>query len=204
MGVNVTQKGNNMKEDSLERNRMGSGLTPKQKRLMKELDNIFSLIGMDYWEIGKYSKESRTGHLEFQRCQVITGQIISDYTFINEMVNLAVCIYFFRVGKRSIGWKSEKLQNFNYYILESRSLLEKFRIVKSVYGIPKNIVRDVERLNALRNVVAHKLFPENIEDFGKKRKAVYKGKDIFTLEGIKMFREDMVRVVDFLASMEVG
>ena len=193
-----------MKDDSLERNRMASGLTPKQKRLIKELDNIFSLIGMDYWEIGKYSKESRTGILEFQRCQAITGQIIIHYTFINELVNLAVCMYFFRVGKRSIGWKSEKLQNFNYYILESRSLLEKFRIVKSVYGIPKNIVRDVERLNALRNVVAHKLFPENVEDFGKKRKAVYKGKDIFTLEGIKIFREDMGRVVDFLLRMEVG
>jgi len=193
-----------VKADYSKGNRMASGLTPKQKRLIKELDNISSLIGMDYWEIGKYSKESRTGILEFQKRQAITGQIIIQYTFINELVNWAVCIYFFRLGKRPIGWKSEKLQKFNYYILESRSLLEKFKIVKSVYEIPKNIVRDVERLNALRNVVAHKSFPENSEDSRKEGKAVYKGKDIFTLEGIKMFREDMKRVVDFLISMEVG
>ena len=193
-----------MKADCSKENRMASGLTPKQKRLMKELDSISSLIGMDYWEIGKYSKESRTGILEFQRRQAITGQIIIHYTFISQLVDWAVCIYFFRLGKGPVAWKSEKLQKFNYYILESRSLLEKFRIVKSVYEIPKNIVRDVERLNALRNVVAHKCFLEESEDWRRKGKAVYKGKNIFTLEGIKMFREDMKRVVDFLISMEVG
>lgn len=28
---------------------MGSGLTPKQKRIVKELDDIYSLLQMDYW-----------------------------------------------------------------------------------------------------------------------------------------------------------
>ena len=193
-----------MKTDCSKENRMASGLTPKQKRLMKELDSIFSLIGMDYWEIGKYSKESRTGHLEFQRRQIITGQIISYYTFVSEMVDATVCIYFFRLGKRRVPWGSEKLQKFNEYILEGRSLLQKFKIVKSVYEIPKNIEKDVDRLNTLRNVVAHKCFSGVPGDWRGELEAMYKGKDIFTLEGIKMFREDMNRIVDFLANMEMG
>jgi hypothetical protein len=154
-----------MKGHCSKENRMTSGLTRKQKSLMKELDSVFSLIGMDYWEIGKYSKESRTGMLEFQRRQAIIGQIIVYYTLVSQLVGWAVCIYFFRLGKRRVAWGSEKLQKFNDYILESRSLLEKLRIVKSVYEIPKNVVRDVERLNALRNVVAHKCFFEESEDW---------------------------------------
>jgi hypothetical protein len=200
----MLRKGSSIKGHCSKENRMTSGLTRKQKTLMKELDSIFSLIGMDYWEIGKYSEESRTGMLEFQRRQAIIGQIIGYYTFVSQLVDWAVCIYFFRLGKRRVAWGSEKLQKFNDYILESRSLLEKLRIVKSVYEIPKNVVRDVERLNALRNVVAHRCFFEESEDWRREGKAVYKGKNIFTLEGIKMFREDMKRVVDFWASMEVG
>jgi len=193
-----------MKTDYSKKSRMANGLTPKQKRLMEELDSIFSLIGMDYWEMGKYSKEGRTGHLEFQRRQAITGQIILYYTFISEMVDAIVCIYFFRVGKRRPPWGSEKLQKFNEYVLEGRSLLQKFKIVKSVYEIPKNIEKDVDRLNALRNVVAHKCFSGMPGDWRGELEAMYKGKDIFTLEGIKMFREDMNRIVDFLAIMELG
>lgn len=30
---------------------MGNGLTPKQKRLTAELDHIYTLLGMDYWNI---------------------------------------------------------------------------------------------------------------------------------------------------------
>ncbi len=193
-----------MKTDYSKENRMASGLTPKQKRLMKELDSIYSLIGMDYWEIGKHPKESRTGMLEFQRRQAITGQIIGHYTLVSELVDAAVCIYFFRLGKRRVPWGSEKLQKFNEYILEGRSMIQKFKIVKSVYEIPKNIVRDVERLNAIRNVVAHKCFSGGPGDWRGEVEAMYKGKDIFTLEGIKMFREDMERVVDFWVNMEVG
>jgi len=193
-----------MKTDCSRENRMASGLTPKQKRLMEELDSIYSLIGLDYWAIGKHLREDRTGVLEYQRRQVITGEIIFEYTFVSELVDAAVCIYFFKLGKGRVPWGSEKLQRFNDYILEGRSLIQKFKIVKSVYEIPKSIGRDVERLNALRNVVAHKCFSGGPGDWSGEVKAVYKGRDIFTLEGIKMFREDMMRVVDFLVGMEVG
>jgi hypothetical protein len=81
--------------------------------------------------------------------------------------------------------------------LESLYLLEKVRLVRSFYEIPKNIFEDIEKLNALRNAVAHAFFPEALRMYKKWQKVVYKGKDIFTLEGIKLFTEDMERVDDF-------
>ena len=73
---------------------MGSGLTPKQKRLIKELYDISSVIGMDYWEIEEYPKESRTSILELQKRQAITGRIIMQYTLIDDMVGSEICKYF--------------------------------------------------------------------------------------------------------------
>jgi hypothetical protein len=71
--------------------------------------------------------------------------------------------------------------------------MQKLRFVKAIKHIPKAIVSDIERLNALRNGLAHALFPENL----KKSKPVYKGKNIFSLEGIKQLQEDMDHLRDY-------
>ncbi len=184
---------------------MGSGLTPKQKRIIKELDDIYSLTAMDYWNIEEYPKEGRTAILELQKRQAVTGAIIMQYTLIDEMMNYEICRYFFGSNKTSIQlWRTKKFQNFNYYILESLYLLQKLRLVRTFYGIPKNIVEDVERLDALRNAVAHAFFPENLRRYKTRHKTVYKGKDVFTLEGMKLFTEDMQRVNDFFVSRFKG
>lgn len=182
---------------------MGSELTPKQKKLMKELDSIYSVIGMDYWEIGKHPEEDWTGMLEFQKRRVITGDIIGRYTLVSELVDALICIYFFRLGECQVQWGSEKLEKFNEYILEGRSLLQKFRIINGVYDIPANIKRDVERLNKVRNVVAHKCLSGVPGDWSGELKATYRGKDIFNLEAIKMLKEDTDNIVNYLTNMEL-
>jgi hypothetical protein len=63
--------------------------------------------------------------------------------------------------------------------------------------VPKTIAADIDRLNALRNAVAHSFFPENV----KKSRAEWKGKSIFTLEGIERFSNDMVAVDEFFESI---
>ena len=176
---------------------MGSGLTPKQKRIVKELNDIYSLLGMDYRNIKEYPKEARSAVLESQKNQAIRGQIVMQYTVIDELMNNEICKYFFGSSKSSIQlWRTKKFQNFNYHILENLYLLQKLKMVQAFSRIPKNIVDDIERLNALRNAVTHAFFPENL----RKYKPVYKGKDIFTLEGIKLFTEDMQHVEDFFTN----
>jgi hypothetical protein len=65
--------------------------------------------------------------------------------------------------------------------------------VKALRKIPKTIAADVERLNALRNGVAHAFFPENL----KKSRAVWKGKSIFSLDALKTFDADMRVLTQF-------
>jgi hypothetical protein len=188
--------------DFEEGNRMGSGLTPKQKRMVKQLDDICTEIHMDYWNIEKYPEEMRTGMLELQKRQAIVGDIVTQYTIIDEALGDGICRYFFGASESSIQlWRTKKFQNFNYYVLERLYLLQKLRFLGSFREVPKDIRQSVAKLDALRNAVAHAFFPENLKDYSKWRRVVYKGKDIFTLEGMKLFREDMNSVNAFFLSM---
>ena len=75
--------------------------------------------------------------------------------------------------------------------------MPKFRYVKALRPIPKAIARDIEKLNALRNGVAHAFFPENL----KRSRAVWGEKSIFSLEGLRAFHADMLIVKRFFAGI---
>lgn len=183
---------------------MGKGLTPAQKKLTAELDAIYTLLAMDYWNIEEYEpREDRTTVLKLQKEATIRGYIIMQYTFIDEMLSCEICKYFFGSSKSSTQlWKTKKFQNFNYHILEKLYLLEKLTFVQAFSKIPKNIATDIQELNDVRNAIAHAFFPENLRRY--KTKPVYKGKDIFTLEGIELFAEDRQRVNAFFSKRLKG
>ena len=184
---------------------MASGLTAKQKRLVRELDDISIEIGLDYWRIEEYPKEMRTGLLDMQKRKAITGQVILVHSFVDELVDAEICEYLFGSGKTSVEamlekmrWRrSKKFREFNEYILGSISLSRKLELVETLHGVPKSVVEDVRKLNKLRNVLAHEFYPEDLKRYKPRRRPSYKGKDIFTVEGIKVFAEDMVRVQAF-------
>lgn len=56
-------------------------------------------------------------------------------------------------------WKTKLFKLFNYHVLEELSLMAKLRFVKSISKVPKSVAADIERLNALRNGLAHAFFP---------------------------------------------
>jgi len=185
---------------------MGNGLTPKQKGLIKELDAIYSVLQMKYWNIEEYEpREDRTIILGIQKEATIRGYIIVQYTFIDELLSREICKYFFGSSKSSIQWwKTKKFQDFNYHILEKLYLLEKLTLVQAFSKIPKGIVTDIQELNDVRNALTHAFFPEDLRRY--KNKPVYKGKDIFTLEGIELFKKGMQHVNAFFNKrlMETG
>jgi hypothetical protein len=170
-------------------------LTRKQKALIKELNEMMELFGLDYQNIHRYDKELRTATLELIKNQMVRGEIIMRYVFVDELLNDIISNYFFGDKKSFISlWKTKRFQNFNYFVLEELSLLKKRALAKSITKIPKDIIGDIERLNSVRNALAHAFFPENLN----KSKPVYKGKDIFSLDGIKLFEQDIEKVISFL------
>jgi hypothetical protein len=171
-----------------------SKLTKLQNRLLAEVTAIAELSRIDYENILDYDEEERTVRLRSMMKQIVRSQVIADYTFIDEMLGVAICHYFFGQKRGFIKlWKTKKFKNFNYYILEVLSITEKLRLVKATYPVPKTVAADIEAINALRNGLAHAFFPENL----RSSKPVYKGKDIFTSEGLERFIEDMSKISSF-------
>lgn len=176
-------------------------LTSHQKRLLSEMEEIAALTRLDHTKIREYDPEERTTRLKFMKNQLIRSQVIMDYAFVDEMLGSAICHYFFGKKKGFIElWKTKKFRNFNHYVLEVLSLTEKLRLVKAVGKVPKSVSRNIEALNALRNGLAHAFFPENL----RLSKPFYKGKDIFTIDGLSTFISDMTNVSDFFLHRNFG
>jgi hypothetical protein len=176
-------------------------LTPLQKRLVAELQEIAKVTRLNYANILEYEPDERTPRLQLIKNQLIRSQIVFDYTFIDEMLGVAICHYFFGKKRGFIRlWKTKKFRTFNYYVLEVLSLTEKLRLVKAIKDVPRAVAGSIEALNALRNGLAHAFFPENL----RSAKPVYKGKDIFTVDGLNTFMDDMGKASDFFVQLNFG
>jgi hypothetical protein len=169
-------------------------LTKKQKALLADVEKIGDVLGLDWWNIKDYERDSRTPHLERTKRHLIIGEVVMQYTLVDEYLNVQLCHHFFGRDNSFIKlWRTKKFQNFNYNILEGLFLLEKLRYVKSFKRIPKTIAKDIEQINVLRNGLAHAFFPENLI----RSKPIYKGQSIFTLAGIQRFVDDMSQISNF-------
>lgn len=176
-------------------------MTRLQKKLLAELEVIAAMARLDYGNILDYDPEERTARLRLMKNQIVRSQIIADYTFVDEMLGSAICHYFFGRKKGFIKlWKTKKFKTFNHYILEVLSLPEKLRLVKATTKVPKAVAADIEALNVLRNGLAHAFFPENL----RSSKPIYKGKDIFTSEGLERFIDDMAKISGFFLHHNFG
>lgn len=174
-------------------------LTQKQKALLKDLQELAELIGQDYDNILSYEPDARTASLELMRDQMVRGEVIMSYTVVDEFLNFAIRTYFFG-HKHSFTalWKTKRFRIFNQYIIEELYLLPKLRLVQAIRKMPKSVLQNIRGLNTLRNSVAHSFFPEDL----RKAKPLWKGKNIFSIEGVKAFRDDMDKLSDyFLANL---
>jgi hypothetical protein len=176
-------------------------LTQRQRRLVQELEKIAEIATIDFANILDYDRSARTAYLELMRNQMVRGFVIMKYTLIDEFLASEVCRYFFRPRRGFIRlWRTRRFKVFSYYVIEELSLLQKLRLVRAIHSVPKNIAGDIERINALRNGLAHAFFPENL----RKSPPFYKGKPIFSLEGVKLFADDAHAVTGFFVEQFYG
>ena len=85
------------------------------------------------------------------------------------------------------------LDNYDSFVFNLARYLEELGTTTRVERNDALSVADIERLNALRNGIAHAFFPENL----RSSKPSWKGKDIFSLEGVAQFMEDLSDLQDF-------
>jgi hypothetical protein len=179
-----------------------SKLTAKQRRLQREIAEISEFIGMDHWNISQYPKEARTATLGVIKMQIVRGEIITKYTLIDEFLTVIICHYYFQRPKKNVSfralWKTKKFQIFNHYIMDDTYLLQKMRVVRAIGEIPPEVRTAIERINAVRNGIAHSFFPENRRQYTEYKKVMYRDEDIFTKSGMERFHEDFDLIKNYL------
>ena len=178
-----------------------STLTKYQKQLVKDLEKLYDLLSLDFYDIRAYPKRHRTTYLELMKRAAARQAVVTAYTQVDEYLASELCVHFFGTKKSFPDlWKTKRFQLFNSSFLEEMSLMPKFRYVKALKKIPKPIAADIDRLNALRNAVAHSFFPENV----RKSRALWKGQSIFTVEGLERFVQDTRAIYRFFGQLRKG
>jgi hypothetical protein len=182
--------------------RSQSKLTPKQRHLITEIEDIAASIRMDYWNICDYDEDGRTSILEVMKQQLIRGEIVMKYTLLDEFLSVIISNYYFKNPKSETTfkrlWQTKKFQLFAHYFLDETYLLNKMRLVHAIKEIPSDVRNALERINALRNAIAHSFFPENRRQYKAHKKVMYQGTNIFTKDGVAKFLADATRAEDYL------
>lgn len=185
---------------------MADRLTSKQRKLVDELHEIASIVRIDYWNVRDRTRESRTTVLEVTKRELIRGEVIGQYTLIDDLLSTEVCRYFLP-GKSLIKqWKTKRFRRFNYFVIERLYMVQKLAFLKDVYDVPRDIASKIEEINAVRNALAHAFFPENLRAYhmkerpGPRKPAIvrYRGQDLFSVAGVTAFVEECSKVTDFL------
>jgi hypothetical protein len=140
--------------------------------------------------------------------QLICSDIVSRYTFIDELLAIIISNYYFRTPKqdstfRSL-WRTKKFRLFVHYVLDETYLLNKMRLVRAIKEIPAEVRNAIERINALRNAVAHSYLPENRRQYMAHKKVMYQDADVFTKDGVAKFLADATRAQDYLFTEAFG
>jgi hypothetical protein len=127
-------------------------LTRCQRHLVSEIEEIASLLKLDYVDIKSYERAARMPLLEMMRRKIIISEVITIYTLTDEHLNLCLCHYFF--GRKEASSSCGRPNAFNYHVLEELPLMAKLRFAKSISKVPKAVAADIERLNALPFCIA--------------------------------------------------
>jgi hypothetical protein len=169
-------------------------LTRKQTRYLRQLREIFEILAFDFENIRDYpTAEERTVQLERILDHVVRGEIITQFTLIDELLSheLAGKILGDRVKNRR---RSKRFQAVKNALVESHlSLRHKLTLLRGFVRVPNDVVTYIGRLNKLRNHLAHQFF---LKDAPEKLK--YSGRNIFSVEGLALFHREQERVFNYL------
>jgi hypothetical protein len=125
--------------------------------------------------------------------KMVLAEIVANYTLIDEELCAIIQKYFLGVRDRSA-----QLRLFRQFILNELFLIKKIEIVHAIKGIPKSVRNTIFDINYICNAFAHSLHPASRRASKKHMKVFYRGRDIRTYEGLKIFMEDAHRAHMYL------
>ncbi len=172
-------------------------LTEKQKRLRTEIEAISKEVRMDFWNIENYKQPpfDRTALLQITKDKLVRSHVIIKYALIEECLTDIICNYYFhRQAKQNTTyaalWRTKRFRTFVHYLMEEMFLLKKLALVDAIRTVPKDVSSAIQRINDVRNAIAHSLFPENRRRYRSTKKLMYSGEELFSIQGVEKFNQD--------------
>lgn len=156
-------------------------LTVREKRIIKEIEEIRDIIYGYSEKDSEWQKEIRPHKLAIERDELIRDFIISHHLLTEEFINLKLVKYFIKYKK-----KSKRHEFFEQFVLQKLSYKEKLELNLQLNLVSKNSFIFLETLNSLRNKCAHRWFLQD-----KKIRLLYNGKDLLEIKYFKKFSEDV-------------
>lgn len=171
------------------------GLTRAERKLQAEVKEIAFLVGVDFWAVEEHYKSGyRKAKLELMKDKLVRSEVIYWYTLIDEYLTDVICDYYFRRHKKSASynrlWRTKHFKVFVHYLMDETYLLKKLSMVEAIKKVPTDVSKSIKRINDLRNVLAHSLFPQNRRRYMAQKKVTYQGVDLFSRAGVLKLSED--------------
>ena len=137
-------------------------------------------------------------YLEIERDSIIRARVLLDCAMVEELTALIIMDH---VLADSPKWNDIKyfgrIKRYHVFyddILGRLPARYKLAVVRKFIRIPKNILKTIQRMLALRDVFAHVY----TLDYTKERDLDYKGKSILSKAGFKSYIQDSRDVITFL------
>jgi hypothetical protein len=140
--------------------------------------------------------------------KMVTAHVVTRYTLTDQVLADTIFIYFFRIEPPSqrfeSEWSTEAHRIFFHHILDETFLLKKLAIVHAIRPVPSDTTATIQKMNALRNAIAHSFIPESRKEYRASGKLLYANLDIRTPVGLKKFDSDMDNALDYLYARAYG
>jgi hypothetical protein len=183
-------------------------LTRAERRLRSEVEAIASAITMDVWNVEHYKPGPLRAHaLQEMRDKLVRAEVIFKYTIVDEFLTDVICDRYFHRDKTETYrklWRTKRFRLFVHYLMDEVFVLKKLAMVEEMITVPRQVSSAVKNINDVRNALAHSLFPENRRRYMVHKKVMYRGANLFSVEGIKTFQNDYEIVREFFAKRVFG
>jgi hypothetical protein len=168
-------------------------LTHGQRKALSELKSVLYVIGLDPNAAIKRWQSDPSAIRPILRSmldQVVRSEVLHWYTMTDLILDMALLDHLF--GKTRSRSSLRRSRRYKTVQAMCRKLYprQKLQLVRSFKNVPKPICRSIEAMNELRNGLAHSFFLEDIPA----SKRTYMGRNVFTVDGLEFFLEDMHRV----------
>ncbi len=173
-------------------------LTRNDRKLIGEIQAIIERLNLDPKQIAtEKDAENRRELLKGARLHLIRGEVITQFTLIDELLTHEVAIEMLG-GKAAKPWKRKRVrfERAKSLLTESRmSMRHKLELYRVYRRAPRNVAQIIAELNKLRNALAHVFFVE-----GRHARANYRGQDILNPSTFDTFLDDMSLAFEFFVS----